>query len=378
MSNIQNKIKFNDLDIFNKKINNNILKILKKDFDKNEFIFGKSVENLEKVLKKLTGSKFVCTVGSGTDAILLCLLSLNLKKGDEIIIPSFSWLSVAEMVLLCGCKPVYLDTSLSTFNIDEKLIEKKITKKTKGIISTSLFGRSADLFYIKRICKKHKLFFIEDAAQNFGSIIKKKNSCNIADMTITSFFPSKTLGSYGDGGAIFTNNKKIFEKIKNLRNHGQQSYSISKMIGLNSRIGTIQASILLEKIKKLNFKIKNQKKIYIKYQNFFIKNKIEGFPKYRKQHYDDVYGQFSILIKKRKVFIKHLKNNKIPFKVYYPLPLYRQFNQKNNIFLKNTEFLCKHIISLPHNDMSQVRFKMILNFLRKIIKFDRKIFFEKN
>ena len=130
-------------------------------------------------------------ISSGTDAILLCLLSLNLKKGDEIIIPSFSWLSVAEMVLLCGCKPVYLDTSLSTFNIDEKLIEKKITKKTKGIISTSLFGRSADLFYIKKICKKHKLFFIEDAAQNFGSTIKKKNSCNIADMTITSFFPQK-------------------------------------------------------------------------------------------------------------------------------------------------------------------------------------------
>ena len=378
MSKSQIKIKFNDLDILNKKFNYQIIKELKKDFNENNFIFGKSVEKLEKKLGKFTGSKFVATVGSGTDAILLSLLSLNLKKGDEIIIPSFSWLSVAEVVLMLGFKPIYIDTSLVTFNMDISLIENHITKKTKGIISTSLFGRSIDLIFIKNFCKKNKLFLIEDAAQNFGSFINKKNACNIADLTITSFFPSKTLGCYGDGGAIFTNNSKIFKKIKYLRNHGQQKYSKSKMIGLNSRIGTIQATILLKKLHTLNLKIKSQKLIYLKYQNFFLKKKIGGFPLVRGKKFDDANGQFSLLVKNRTKFIKYLKIFKIPFKIYYPLPLYKQFNQKPKFSLKNTEYLCNHIISLPYNELSQARFKKTLFFLSKIIILNRKIFFEKN
>ena len=167
MSKSQIKVKFNDLDILNKKFNYQIIKELKKDFNENNFIFGKSVEKLEKKLGKFS-SKFVATVGSGTDAILLSLLSLNLKKGDEIIIPSFSWLSVAEVVLMLGFKPIYIDASLVTFNMDISLIENHITKKTKGIISTSLFGRSE--FILLKFLKKNKLFLIEDAAQNFDHL----------------------------------------------------------------------------------------------------------------------------------------------------------------------------------------------------------------
>ena len=197
----------NDLDLYNKKLNNKIRKSLNKEIDNNNFIFGKSVKNLENKLSKLINIKYVASVGSGTDALLLSLLCLNLKKNDQIIIPSFSWLSVLEVVLMLGLKPIYAETDLETFNQDLKSVKKLINKKTKVIISTSLFGRSADLIKLKEICKKKKIILIEDAAQNFGSKIKKKDSCSFADLTCTSFFPSKNLGCFGDGGAVFTKKK---------------------------------------------------------------------------------------------------------------------------------------------------------------------------
>ena len=181
----------NDLDIYNKKLNKKIFIKLKNNIKENNFIFGGSVKNLEAKLSNYIGSKYTITVGSGTDALLLSLMSLNLNKDDEIIIPSFSWLSVLEVVLLLGIKFRFADTSLENFNLDFKSLKESINKNTKVIISTSLFGRSVDLIELKKICKKNKIILIEDGAQNFGSKLGNLSSLNIADLSCTSFFQVK-------------------------------------------------------------------------------------------------------------------------------------------------------------------------------------------
>ena len=368
---------FNDIDIYNKYLKNKIVKRLNKSIDENNFIFGKSVSDLEKSLSNYTKSKYVISVGSGTDALLLSLLSLNLKKSDEIIIPSFSWLSVVEVVLLLNLKPIFVDTDSKNFNLNINSIKNLITKKTRAVITTSLFGRTCELDLLKKILPKN-ILHIEDGAQNFGSIYKGKNSLNFADISCTSFFPTKNLGSFGDGGAVFTNKKNIYKKILMLRNHGQNKYSSTTLTpGINSRIGSLQASVLIEKLKKINFKLKKQTIIYKKYQNFFDKNKITGFPEFRNtKNIKDTYSSFNLILKKRSKFLKMLKNYKVPFKIYYPKPLYRQYNLRKSLYY-NTEFICNSIVSLPYNDLSNKRFNQVLKNLQKIINNDRKIFFEK-
>ena len=371
-------MRFNDLDLYNNHLNEEIKKEINKTLKENNFIFGSNIAKFEKLISKFIGSKYVISVGSGTDALLLSLLCLDLKKNDEIIIPSFSWISVLEVVLLLNLKPIFVDTDINSFNLDISKIEKLISKKTKVIISTSLFGRSIDLVKLKKICSKNKLMLIEDAAQNFGSKIGKFSACNIADLTCTSFFPSKNLGGYGDGGAIFTNKKKYNEKLKKLRNHGQNKYNESKLVGINSRLGSVQASILIKKLKDIKKKRNRHKKVYENYSNFFKTKKIVGFPEQRQNGlYDDMNSQFSILVKNRNLFIKYLKKYNVDYKIYYTKPLYKQFNLSNKIFLKNTELVCKKIISLPFNEYSKLRFNNVLNKLEKIISKEKGIFFEK-
>tara|TARA_B100000780_G_C21127007_1_gene457879 strand:+ start:23614 stop:24723 length:1110 start_codon:yes stop_codon:yes gene_type:complete len=369
-------MRFNDLDLLNKNILKKIRISTEKIFKKNNFIFGDEVFELEEKLANTVKSNYCISVGSGTDALLICLLSLKLKKNDEVLIPSFSWLSVIEVVLLIGAKPVFIETDKNTFNLNVKCIEKKINKNTKAIVSTSLFGRTVDLIEINKICKKNKITHIEDAAQNFGSKINGKNSSSIADMTCVSFFPSKNLGCFGDGGAIFTNSKKKDKIFRMLRNHGTEKYSVGKIIGLNSRIGTLQASILLEKLNYFNKQINLQKNTYRSYQNFFNSKNIKGFPVTIKED-QNAYSHFNLLVKNRKKLIKQFVKFKIPYKIYYPIPLYKQYNLKNNFNCSVSERICKNIISLPFNFIDYKRHKKILDIFSKIIDADRKIFEEK-
>ena len=372
-------MRFNDLDLYNAYLKSEIKNKINKVLNQNNFIFGDEVNKLEKSLSKFTGSKYTISVGSGTDALMLSLMCLNLKPWDEVLIPSFSWLSVLEVVLILKLKPIFLDTKLEDYNLDTSTVEKLINKRTKALISTSLFGRTIDLVKLKKICNKYKIVLIEDAAQNFGSKMNNISSCNIAHITCTSFFPTKNLGSFGDGGAIFTNNNKYYNILRRLRNHGQANYNNSNIVGMNSRLGTIQASILLHKLTDIKKKKDRHKKIYEAYSNFFEKKNIVGYPLSRKKNiFDDMNSQFSILVKKRSLLIYYLKKYKIDYKIYYSKPLYKQFNLKNNIYLKNTEFICKKIITLPFNDFSKHRFNLVIKCLEKIISLNKGIFFEKN
>ncbi len=320
---------------------------LKKVINKSNFILGPEVKKLESKLKNFTGSKYCVTTSSGTDGLLLALKALNLKENDEVIIPDFAYVSPAEVAALLKLKIKFVDVDYDTFLIDPMKLKKKITKKTKVIIVVSLFGQCPDFSKIKDLIKNTGIILIEDAAQSFGAKYKNLNSCNIADISVTSFFPTKTLGSFGDGGAVFTNKKKIFQKIFFLRNHGQTKKKyIHNYVGLNARLDTIQAAILLVKINKIKklLRLRN-----LKAKNYFSKlkdNKKIILPKIMKNNYSS-FAQFTIKTKYRKKLINIFNYYKIPFTIYYPKVLSEQKPYKQKNINNVSKILSKHSISLP-------------------------------
>ena len=241
--------KFNDLNIQQEKIYNNLNKSIRRVFKHGKYIMGPEIDRLEKKLSSYVNSKYCITVSSGTDALLISLMALNISKGDEVITSPFSYFATSEVILMLGAKPIYVDIDLLTYNIDVNKIENKITNKTKAIMPVSIFGKCADLTNLEKISKKYKIPIIEDAAQSFGAIHNNRRSCNFGDIGCTSFFPSKPLGCYGDGGACFTNNISLANKIKKLRIHGQFKTNQPDLAGLNARLDSIQAAILIEKFK---------------------------------------------------------------------------------------------------------------------------------
>ena len=214
--------------------------------DHGQFILGPEVKELEEKLSKYTGAKNCVTVSSGTDSLLIALMALEVGSGDEIITVPYTWISTAEVVSLLGAKPVFVDIRDDTWNMDERLLESAITNKTKAIMPVSIYGQVPNMESINAIAKKHSLPVIEDAAQSFGATYKNQKSCNLSTIGSTSFFPSKPLGCYGDGGALFTNDDELADKFRWIRVHGQQRKHHHPILGLNGRMDTIQAAILLE------------------------------------------------------------------------------------------------------------------------------------
>ena len=350
-------------------IKDGILKDIKKFLNDGKYINGPQNTLLEKKLSNFTGSKYCCVCSSGTDALLASLMVLNLKPGSEVITSAYSWISVAEVSKILKLKLVFADIDES-YNIDLNSIKKKITKNTKVIIPVSLFGQCANLLEIKKFSKKQKIIVIEDAAQSLGARIHDYNSCNIADISCTSFFPTKVLGGYGDGGAIFTNNYSIYKKLMDIINHGSKKRKEYKLIGLNARMDTLQSVLLLKKLRYLKKNINYRQKIAKKYNKFFDDHNLYGKPIIQK-NFQSVFSQYTICVKKRNSLKKILDSYKIPYKVYYPKPIYSEPAYKQNIILENTEFVTKHSISLPLEEKAS---KKILIIFNKIAK--RDIFFE--
>ena len=235
------KISFSDVPITNRKYEKSYSKAFLKLLKSGQFIQGKEVFEFEKDLKNFIGAKYATTVASGTDALIVSLMALGIKPGDEVITTSFSWLSSTQSILMVGATPRFVDIDLRNMLIDEELIEEKINENTKAIMVVSLFGTMNNFTNLKKISRKFNIPLIEDAAQSFGSSRNGHFSCNSADISCTSFFPTKSLGGLGDGGAIFTNNFSLYEKARMIKLNGQSIRNRSSMMGYNARIDTLQA-----------------------------------------------------------------------------------------------------------------------------------------
>ena len=286
-----------------------------------QYIMGPEVKELEDRLSVFTGAKHCITVASGTEALLISLMAIGVKPGDEVITTSFSFAATAEVIVLLGAKPVFIDIEPDTCNINSLLIEEKITSKTKAIIPVSLFGQTSDMDEINKIAQKNNLIVIEDAAQSFGATYNTKKSGNLSTIGCTSFFPSKPLGCYGDGGALFTNNDDYAKIAKEIRIHGQSERYVHKRIGVGGRMDTLQCAILLAKLDRFDWEINRRIEIGLIY-NKLLNKKIKKIT--QRNDRTSVFSQFTIFVDNRNELQEALKKMNIPTAVHYPIPIHMQ------------------------------------------------------
>ena len=353
------------------KIQNEINLSIQSVINSSSFIQGPSVSEFKISLQNFLNIKHVIPCANGTDALQIALMCLNLEKGAEIIIPSFSFAAPAEVVSLLGYTPVFAEVDASTFNITSSIIEKLINPRTRAIIAVHLFGQPVAMEEIVDLAKKYNLYLIEDNAQSLGANCTignvNKMTGTIGDIGTTSFFPSKNLGCMGDGGALFTNNDLFAERAGMIANHGQKQKYEHELIGINSRLDTLQAAILNVKLKKLAEYNQARKNAAATLDYFFKNNVLLEVPK-KNDHTDHVYNQYTIKVSKdiRDPLKKYLADAGIPTMVYYPKPLHLQ-----NVFkyltyqigdLPVTESLCNQVISLPmHTELDNDQLEFIGN-----------------
>jgi UDP-2-acetamido-2-deoxy-ribo-hexuluronate aminotransferase len=285
-----------------------------------QYIMGPEVRELEERLEHYTGAKYCITVASGTEALLISLMALGIKPGDEVITTPFTFAATAEVIVLLGAIPVFVDIEPDTCNINASLIEEKITNKTKVIMPVSLYGQPCDMDEINAIAERHgNISVIEDGAQSFGATYKGNRSGNLSTIGCTSFFPSKPLGCYGDGGAILTSDDAIAKACKEIRVHGQSERYVHTRVGVGGRMDTLQCAIVLAKLERFDWEIQQRIAIGQLYNDLMDENKIE-----RVQQRNDrtsVFAQYTIFTKNREVLQSKLKNAGIPTTVHYPIPL---------------------------------------------------------
>jgi UDP-2-acetamido-2-deoxy-ribo-hexuluronate aminotransferase len=343
------KIPFIDLKsqyvLHKEEINKEVISVL----ESTQFILGPQVTKLEESLANFTGSKHAIACSSGTDSLLLALMALDIKAGDEVITTPFTFIATAEVIALSGATTVFVDINEKTYNIDPSLLEEKITSKTKAIIPVSLYGQTADMEEINLIAKKHKIAVIEDGCQSFGATYKGEKSCNLSDIGCTSFFPSKPLGCYGDGGAVFTNDDILAKKIRTLSNHGQEERYRHKYIGINGRLDAIQAAILNVKMKYFADEVKKRDEIGTRYNELLKDSGVT--PPYIKDDRTSVFAQYSIKCKNRADLASKLNQTGIPTAVHYPISLHQQ-EAFANLGYKTGDFpvsekISGEIMSLP-------------------------------
>jgi UDP-2-acetamido-2-deoxy-ribo-hexuluronate aminotransferase len=287
------------------------------------FIMGEEVTALEKSLQEFTGAEFAISCSNGTDALLLAMMALDIQPGDEVITTPFTFIATAETIAFLGAKPVFVDIDDITYNIDPSKIEAAITDKTKAIIPVSLYGQPSDMDTIQAIAIKHNLKVIIDGAQSFGSTYKGKTDSNLGDISTTSFFPAKPLGCYGDGGAVFTNNEALANKMKSLRLHGQSKRYHHQYIGMGGRLDTIQAAVLNVKLKHYAKDLKLRQEVANKYtEALWLKESIT-LPVVHDDN-TSAWAQYSIRVKNRDELQEALKLSGIPTAVHYPVPLHLQ------------------------------------------------------
>lgn len=289
--------------------------------DHGQYIMGPEVTELEGKLATYTGARHCVTVGSGTDAIIVALMALGIRHGDEVITTPFSFVATAEAIVLVGATPVFVDIDASTGNIDATLIEARITSKTRAIMPVSLFGQTSDMDAINQIAKRHTLAVIEDAAQSFGATYRGHKSCNLSSVACTSFFPSKPLGCYGDGGAIFTNDDDLADAMRQIRVHGQRQRYVHTRIGLGARMDTLQCAIVLAKLVRFDQELSARAQVAARYDEL-----LSGHCDLIAVHPDrtSAYAQYTVKINERERLQAELQAVGIPTTVHYPIPIHLQ------------------------------------------------------
>ncbi len=363
------KIKFTDFqrefNLYKKHIVNSINKVGKSG----EYVFGSELIKFEKSVKKFLNVKYALGVGNWTEGMVMVCKALDLKKNDEIITVSNSFIATCGAISYYGSKPVLVDVD-DTLNIDVNLIEKKINKNTKAIMPVHLSGIPSNLDKIKKICKKRNLIFIEDAAHAFGGEYKNKQLGTIGDIGIFSLHPRKNFHVFGDGGLIVTNNKKFYEKLKLIRNHGLKNRNEASIWGTNSRLDNLQASFgnfFLKKINKINSN-------YLKIANYYNKH-LKGIvitPKYDLKISSPTFHQYIIRVKSRNQLRKYLFKQGIETAIHYPIPIHKQkayLDTYGKVKLKKTELFSKQILSLPINNfITKTQQDYIINNIKNFYK----------
>ena len=344
------------------------------------FINGKAVGDFAESLSKYLGIKHVIPCANGTDALQIAMMALGLQPGDEVITPSFTYVATTEVIALLRLQPVFVEVDPKTFCVDPAAIEKAITPKTKAIVPVHLYGQSADMEAIMEIAKKHKLFVIEDNAQAIGSDFRfsdgsLKKTGTIGTIGTTSFFPSKNLGCYGDGGAIFTDDDSLANRLRMIANHGQSKRYYHDLVGCNSRLDTLQAAVLNIKLKNLDEYIDARRKAADYYDQAFANHPKISTP-FRAQYSKHVFHQYTLILEgvDRDGLNQFLADHSIPSMIYYPVPAHRQkmFDEfgGSKYILKTTDWLTERVISLPmHTELDDDQLQFITS---KVLEFVNK------
>jgi UDP-2-acetamido-2-deoxy-ribo-hexuluronate aminotransferase len=315
--------------------------------DHGQYILGPEVRELEERLAAYVGVKHCISVANGTDALQIAQMAFGIGPGDEVITPGFTYIATAETVAMLGAKPVYVDVDVKTYNLDPAKLEVAISPRTKAIIPVSLYGQCADFDAINAIAAKYHIPVIEDAAQSFGATYKGRKSCNLSVVACTSFFPSKPLGCYGDGGAIFTNDDELAMVIRQIARHGQDRRYHHIRVGVNSRLDTIQAAVLLPKLGILNEEMALRQKVAERYDRVLQQAGIETTP-FIEPHNRSAWAQYTVRVQSRDRVQAHLQQAGIPTAVHYPIPLNKQpAVADTNCLLPAGDLIATEVMSLP-------------------------------
>lgn len=360
------------------KIKNEIDSAIQDVINSARFIKGPSVQKFEDSLSQYLDGAHVVSCGNGTDALQIALMALELKPGDEVIVPAFTYVATAEVIALLGLVPKMVDVDPDTFNISLEGIKSTITSKTKAIVPVHLYGQSSDMEAIMEVANQHNVFVVEDNAQAIGGSYtfsngKTRKTGTIGHIGCTSFFPSKNLGCYGDGGALYTHNKDLADRIRMIANHGQRIKYHHDSIGVNSRLDAIQAAVLSVKLKYMNNYVSSRNEVARSYDNALSQIDELSIP-FRVSNSSHVFHQYTIKVQngKRDQLKEYLAKREIPSMIYYPLALYKQKAYERygkGMHLKVTEDLCNQVLSLPiHTEMTSEMTKEICQHINHFFK----------
>jgi UDP-2-acetamido-2-deoxy-ribo-hexuluronate aminotransferase len=364
-----NKIEFIDLKAQYAALKETIDARIQRVLDHGQYIMGPEVRELEERLESYTGAKHCITVASGTEALLISLMALGIGQGDEVVTTPFTFVATAEVIALLGAIPVFVDIEPDTCNIDASLIEAAITPKTKAIMPVSLYGQPADMDEINAIAARNGNFsVIEDAAQSFGARYKGRRSCNLSTIGCTSFFPSKPLGCYGDGGAIFTCDDNLAKAMREIRVHGQEKRYVHTWIGVGGRMDTLQCAVVLAKLERFDWEIEQRLKIGARY-NELLTGKVPVVT--QRPDRTSVFAQYTVFVENRDQVQEKLKTAGVPTAVHYPVPLHLQPAYKDHCRVHGgvpmAEKMSASVMSLPMSaDLSETHLRQIVQALLSV------------